>query len=82
MQAKGRARQKAISWTHLSTRAALGDASQPEHRSPGLRWLITQFIDKRPRFRFVVEGETSRGGIPFDMFAPSSHTRVGAPSRL
>jgi hypothetical protein len=31
-------------------------------------WLIRQFIDKRPRFHFVVEGETVAGGIPFDMF--------------
>jgi hypothetical protein len=31
-------------------------------------WLIKQFIDKRPRFYFIVEGETVRGAIPFDMF--------------
>lgn len=31
-------------------------------------WLIKQFIDKRPRFYFVAEGETVEGGIPFDMF--------------
>ena len=31
-------------------------------------WLIKQFIDKRPRFHFVAEGETVEGGIPFDMF--------------
>jgi hypothetical protein len=31
-------------------------------------WLIRQFIDKRPRFHFVAEGETVEGGIPFDMF--------------
>jgi hypothetical protein len=31
-------------------------------------WLIKQFIDKRPRFYFVAEGETAEGGIPFDMF--------------
>ncbi len=31
-------------------------------------WLIKQFIDKRPRFYFVVEGETVEGAIPFDMF--------------
>jgi hypothetical protein len=33
-------------------------------------WLIKQFIDKRPRFHFVTEGEgeTVDGGIPFDMF--------------
>lgn len=30
-------------------------------------WLIKQFIDKRPRFYFVVEGETVEGGIPFDI---------------
>lgn len=31
-------------------------------------WLIKQFIDKRPRFQFVAEGEVVEGGIPFDMF--------------
>jgi hypothetical protein len=31
-------------------------------------WLIKQFIDKRPRFYFIAEGETVEGGIPFDMF--------------
>jgi hypothetical protein len=31
-------------------------------------WLIKQFIDKRPRFYFVAEGETVEGAIPFDMF--------------
>ena len=31
-------------------------------------WLIKQFIDKRPRFHFVAEGETIEGAIPFDMF--------------
>jgi hypothetical protein len=31
-------------------------------------WLIRQFIDGRPRFHFVAEGETVEGGIPFDMF--------------
>jgi hypothetical protein len=31
-------------------------------------WMIKQFIDKRPRFHFVAEGETVDGGIPFDMF--------------
>lgn len=31
-------------------------------------WLIRQFIDKRPRFHFVAEGETIEGGVPFDMF--------------
>jgi hypothetical protein len=31
-------------------------------------WLIKQFIDKRPRFYFVGEGETVEGAIPFDMF--------------
>jgi hypothetical protein len=31
-------------------------------------WLIRQYIDKRPRFYFVAEGETVEGGIPFDMF--------------
>jgi Uncharacterized conserved protein len=31
-------------------------------------WLISQFIDKRPRFYFVSEGETVDGAIPFDMF--------------
>ncbi len=31
-------------------------------------WLIKQFIDKRPRFYFVNEGETVEGAIRFDMF--------------
>ena len=31
-------------------------------------WLIRQFIDKRPRFYFVADGETVDGAIPFDMF--------------
>ena len=31
-------------------------------------WLIKRFIDKRPRFYFVSEGERVEGGIPFDMF--------------
>ena len=31
-------------------------------------WLIKQFIDKRPRFYFVTEGETIEGAIAFDMF--------------
>ena len=31
-------------------------------------WLIKQFIDKRPRFYFVVDGETVDNAIPFDMF--------------
>ena len=31
-------------------------------------WLIKQFIDKRPRFYFVAEGEAIDGAIPFDMF--------------
>jgi hypothetical protein len=31
-------------------------------------WLIKQFIDKRPRFYFVAEGETVEGAIPFDIF--------------
>lgn len=31
-------------------------------------WLIRQFIDKRPRFHFVAEGETVKDSIPFDMF--------------
>ncbi len=31
-------------------------------------WLIKQFIDKRPRFYFVSEGETVEGALRFDMF--------------
>ena len=31
-------------------------------------WLIRQFIDKRPRFYFVAEGQTVEGAIPFDMY--------------
>jgi CRISPR/Cas system-associated endoribonuclease Cas2 len=30
-------------------------------------WLIKRFIDKRPRFSFVADGETVKGGIAFDM---------------
>ena len=31
-------------------------------------WLIKQFIDKRPRFYFVTDGDTVEGAIRFDMF--------------
>ncbi len=31
-------------------------------------WLIKQFIDKRPRFYFVSDGQTVDGAIAFDMF--------------
>ncbi|HXV61565.1 MAG TPA: chromate resistance protein ChrB domain-containing protein, partial [Vicinamibacteria bacterium] len=31
-------------------------------------WLIKRFIDKRPRFSFVSEGESVEGGITFDMY--------------
>ena len=31
-------------------------------------WLIKRFIDQRPRFQFVAEGEEVEGGIPFDTF--------------
>src|SRR4029079_9987787 len=31
-------------------------------------WLIKRFIDKRPRFYFVSEGETVEGAISFDMY--------------
>lgn len=31
-------------------------------------WLISQFIDKRPRFYFVDDNETIEGAIPFDRF--------------
>src|SRR5262249_17447663 len=31
-------------------------------------WLIKQFIDKRPRFYFVTEGEKVEKAIAFDMF--------------
>lgn len=31
-------------------------------------WLIRQFIDKRPRFYFVAEGEKVEGAIAFDMY--------------
>jgi hypothetical protein len=31
-------------------------------------WLIKEFIDKKPRFYFVADGETVENGIPFDMF--------------
>jgi hypothetical protein len=64
------------------TRAAKGDVLDPAQYQ-GRRWvtrrnlhidrlasawLIKQFIDKRPRFHFVGDGETVEGGIPFDMF--------------
>lgn len=31
-------------------------------------WLIKQFIDQKPRFYFVADGETVKNAIPFDMF--------------
>src|SRR5262249_34384925 len=31
-------------------------------------WLIQRFIDTRPRFAFVSDDETVKGGIAFDMF--------------
>src|SRR5262245_5559609 len=31
-------------------------------------WLIKEFIDKRPRFYFIAEGETVDNAIAFDMF--------------
>ena len=31
-------------------------------------WLIKQFVDQRPRFYFIPEGEAIEGAIPFDMF--------------
>jgi hypothetical protein len=31
-------------------------------------WLIKQFIDKRPRFYFVADGEVVEGALRFDMF--------------
>jgi hypothetical protein len=31
-------------------------------------WLIKRFIDKRPRFLFVSEGETVEDGVAFDMY--------------
>ena len=31
-------------------------------------WLISRFIDKRPRFYFVSDNESLAGAIPFDMF--------------
>lgn len=37
-------------------------------------WLIKRFIDKRPRFFFVADGETLDGAIHFDMYgAEFSH---------
>jgi hypothetical protein len=39
-------------------------------------WLIKQFIDKRPRFHFVTEGETVARAIPFDTFG-SEFTHQG-----
>lgn len=40
-------------------------------------WLISQFIDKRPRFYFVANNETVEGAIPFDMFG-AEFTHQGA----
>jgi hypothetical protein len=31
-------------------------------------WLISRFIDKRPRFHFIADDEPVEGAIPFDMF--------------
>ncbi|MGA9994449.1 MAG: chromate resistance protein ChrB domain-containing protein [Pyrinomonadaceae bacterium] len=31
-------------------------------------WLIKHFIDRRPRFHFVADGENVLGAIPFDMY--------------
>jgi hypothetical protein len=31
-------------------------------------WLISQFIDKRPRFYFASDSKTVEGAIPFDIF--------------
>ena len=31
-------------------------------------WLVKRFIDKRPRFSFVSDGETAKGAITFDMY--------------
>jgi hypothetical protein len=31
-------------------------------------WLIKRFIDARPRFSFVADGQRVEGAIPFDMF--------------
>jgi len=39
-------------------------------------WLIRRFIDARPRFHFVAEGESIEDGIPFDMFG-AELTHVG-----
>lgn len=39
-------------------------------------WLISQFIDKNPRFYFVGTGETVNGAIPFDMYG-SEFTHQG-----
>jgi len=39
-------------------------------------WLIRRFIDERPRFYYVSEGEKIKGGIHFDMFE-AEFTHVG-----
>ncbi|MDQ4123209.1 MAG: chromate resistance protein [Acidobacteriota bacterium] len=39
-------------------------------------WLIKRFIDKRPRFYFVSEGESVENGIRFDMLG-AEFTHVG-----
>ncbi|HYV03575.1 MAG TPA: chromate resistance protein ChrB domain-containing protein [Blastocatellia bacterium] len=39
-------------------------------------WLITRFIDQKPRFFFVADGQPMEGGIHFDMFG-AELTHVG-----
>jgi hypothetical protein len=39
-------------------------------------WLIKRFIDRKPRFYFVAEGDTVENGIRFDMFG-AEFTHVG-----
>ena len=75
MASKGRKRQDADS--PLGKGAAIKLAQYQERRWVTRKnlfidrlaaiWLIKRFIDKRPRFSFVADGETVKGGIAFDM---------------
>jgi hypothetical protein len=71
-------RKEYIAQSKLSNGQALGLAKYQGRRWVTRRnlfidrlasiWLIKRFIDKRPRFYFVSEGEKIEGAIGFDMF--------------
>jgi hypothetical protein len=78
---------KAKSSSAKSTDAATGDLRKHQARRWVTRrnlhidrlasvWLITRFIDQKPRFFFVSEDEQIEGGIQFDMFG-AELTHVG-----